>query len=86
MFANNLEDCWINQEGWNLRKLSEHAISCCYVECTHVVSATASFWDLINNIIQENTIVDILVEDQLPPPLVTVDQECKPGVQTLPTI
>ena len=39
------------------------------VGCTHVERATASFEDLVGNIAQENTTTDILVENQLRPPL-----------------
>ena len=46
------------------------------VDCTHVGSAN-SFLRGLGNIAKENTTADILIEDQLWPPLdtVTVDQE-----------
>ena len=45
------------------------------VDCTHIGSATASAEDLVT--LEENTTEDILVEDQLLPPLnmAMVDQE-----------
>ena len=46
------------------------------IDCTHIGSATASFYDLVT---LHRSTADILVEDQLWPPLdmVTVDQEWK---------